>query len=113
MRSSGAIELELPAAALTVAQSVRSGGGRALLVGGCVRDALLGRKPGDFDFECFGLSGEKPLPMFEYVLVLTPSIVTPTFSLRALPKLGTIPNTPIEPVRVNLSATIASAGAEM
>ena len=59
MRSSGAMKMELPAAALAVAETVRSSGGRALLVGGCVRDALLGRKPGDFDFECFGVSGEK------------------------------------------------------
>jgi tRNA nucleotidyltransferase (CCA-adding enzyme) len=51
--------MELPPAALAVAESVRAAGGRALLVGGCVRDALLGSKPGDFDFECFGLPGEK------------------------------------------------------
>lgn len=42
-----------------IARSVREAGGRALLVGGCVRDALLGRKPGDFDVECFGLDGER------------------------------------------------------
>lgn len=59
MRPAGATGMELPPAALAVAESVRAAGGRALLVGGCVRDALLGRKPGDFDFECFGLPGEK------------------------------------------------------
>ena len=40
-----------------VAELVQKAGGRALLVGGCVRDALLGREPKDFDIECFGISG--------------------------------------------------------
>lgn len=39
-----------------VADLVRRAGGRALLVGGCVRDELLGGKPKDFDIECFGIS---------------------------------------------------------
>ena len=39
-----------------VAQLVREAGGRALLVGGCVRDALLGGDPKDFDIECFGIA---------------------------------------------------------
>ncbi|MBQ8723777.1 MAG: hypothetical protein IJY80_05775, partial [Opitutales bacterium] len=33
-------------------------GGRALFVGGCVRDALLGRRSKDFDVEIYGLSAE-------------------------------------------------------
>ena len=40
----------------TVAEIVKRAGGRALLVGGCVRDSLLGRIPKDFDIECFGVS---------------------------------------------------------
>ena len=39
-----------------VAEEVKRAGGRALLVGGCVRDELLGREPKDFDIECFGIS---------------------------------------------------------
>ena len=39
-----------------VAEIVRKAGGRALLVGGCVRDGLLGGNPKDFDIECFGIS---------------------------------------------------------
>jgi tRNA nucleotidyltransferase (CCA-adding enzyme) len=41
-----------------VARRVRDAGGRALLVGGCVRDALLGRADAvtDFDLEVFGLA---------------------------------------------------------
>ena len=39
-----------------VAETVKRAGGRALLVGGCVRDELLGLEPKDFDIECFGIS---------------------------------------------------------
>ena len=42
----------------TVAGLVRRAGGRALLVGGCVRDGLLGGEPKDFDMECFGISAK-------------------------------------------------------
>lgn len=38
-----------------IARLVAAKGGRALLVGGCVRDALLGSEPKDFDIEVFGL----------------------------------------------------------
>ena len=34
-------------------------GGRAMLVGGCVRDALLGRKSADIDCEVYGLALEQ------------------------------------------------------
>src|SRR4051812_42650858 len=37
------------AAALSVVQGLREAGFEALLVGGCVRDMLLGIKPKDFD----------------------------------------------------------------
>ena len=46
------------AAVRTVAELVKRAGGRALLVGGCVRDELLGLEPKDFDVECFGISGQ-------------------------------------------------------
>ena len=38
-----------------IALRVRAAGGRALLVGGCVRDELLGREPKDLDLEVFGI----------------------------------------------------------
>ena len=41
-----------------VAEAVRREGGRALMVGGCVRDELLNLEPKDFDIECFGMSAE-------------------------------------------------------
>lgn len=37
-------------------ETIRERGGRALFVGGCVRDALLGRASKDFDVEVYGLS---------------------------------------------------------
>ena len=43
-------------AAREVAQIVKAAGGRALLVGGCVRDALMGGEPKDIDVECFGIA---------------------------------------------------------
>ena len=46
-------------------------------------------------------------------LVLATSIVTPNLFWRAFSALNIIPNTPIEPVSVVASATIASAGAEI
>ena len=42
-----------------VARLVKSSGGRALLVGGCVRDELLGAKPKDFDVEVYGISPDR------------------------------------------------------
>jgi tRNA nucleotidyltransferase (CCA-adding enzyme) len=45
-----------PELARAIADQVRARGGRALLVGGCVRDELLGRPPKDFDLEVFGIA---------------------------------------------------------
>ncbi|MBK9303973.1 MAG: HD domain-containing protein [bacterium] len=38
---------------------MRDEGGRALLVGGCVRDSLLGREPADHDLEVFGVAPDR------------------------------------------------------
>lgn len=46
---------QIPDKALQLAQSVRKEGGRALLVGGCVRDSLMGAHPKDWDIEVYGL----------------------------------------------------------
>jgi tRNA nucleotidyltransferase (CCA-adding enzyme) len=46
---------DLPKKILALARAVRVEGGRALLVGGCVRDALLGREPKDWDVEVYGV----------------------------------------------------------
>ena len=45
-----------PEIVLAIARAVRDAGGRALLVGGCVRDEILGLPPKDYDVEVFGLA---------------------------------------------------------
>ena len=46
---------DLPTPILALAEGLREAGGRALLVGGCVRDRLLGRTSKDLDIEVYGL----------------------------------------------------------
>ena len=54
---------QLPAPALDTVQAlcldVAAAGGRALLIGGCVRDAALGRPLRDLDLEVFGVAPER------------------------------------------------------
>src|SRR5437764_4476256 len=44
---------------LPIAQAVREAGGRAMLVGGCVRDELMGIAHKDWDIEVYGVEPEK------------------------------------------------------
>jgi tRNA nucleotidyltransferase (CCA-adding enzyme) len=44
---------------LDLSRAVRDAGGRALLVGGCVRDALMGIPPKDWDLEVYGVVPER------------------------------------------------------
>lgn len=46
---------KLPEKIVSLAIAIRDAGGRALLVGGCVRDLLMGLTPKDWDFEVYGL----------------------------------------------------------
>ncbi|MDQ1522706.1 MAG: hypothetical protein QOE47_630 [Pyrinomonadaceae bacterium] len=46
---------QVPGKIRALAAAVREAGGRALLVGGCVRDALMGRAPKDWDVEVYGV----------------------------------------------------------
>src|SRR5690349_14898898 len=50
--------MELPQKIVDLAVAVREAGGRALLVGGCVRDALMGVQPKDWDVEVYGVAPE-------------------------------------------------------
>jgi len=43
------MKIEIPKEAVTVAQALEKGGFEAYFVGGCVRDAMLGREPKDWD----------------------------------------------------------------
>src|SRR5256714_1589018 len=45
----------VPEKILRLARAVRDAGGRALMVGGCVRDRLMGREAKDWDVEVYGV----------------------------------------------------------
>src|SRR3954470_13531231 len=45
--------------AIAIARRVREAGGRALIVGGWVRDRLLGRASKDIDIEVYGLDASR------------------------------------------------------
>jgi tRNA nucleotidyltransferase (CCA-adding enzyme) len=45
----------VPEKILRLARAVRDAGGRALMVGGCVRDRLMGREAKDWDVEVYGI----------------------------------------------------------
>jgi tRNA nucleotidyltransferase (CCA-adding enzyme) len=49
----------VPEKVVALASAVRDAGGRALLVGGCVRDLLMGRSPKDWDVEVYGIEPAK------------------------------------------------------
>ena len=44
---------------MVLARVIQEAGGRALLVGGCVRDELMGNEPKDWDLEVYGLAPER------------------------------------------------------
>ena len=44
---------------IKIANLIKAAGGRALLVGGCVRDSLLGLEAKDIDFEIYGLGADQ------------------------------------------------------
>jgi tRNA nucleotidyltransferase (CCA-adding enzyme) len=46
----------VPDRVLALSEAVRAEGGRALLVGGCVRDQLMGREAKDWDLEVYGIA---------------------------------------------------------
>src|SRR6267142_1962296 len=48
-----------PEKVLDLARAIKAEGGRALLVGGCVRDLLMGREPKDWDLEVYDLEPAK------------------------------------------------------
>ncbi|HEX5216985.1 MAG TPA: hypothetical protein VFV98_16095 [Vicinamibacterales bacterium] len=48
-----------PEVVTALARAVHDAGGRALVVGGCVRDELLGRTPKDYDVEVYGLAAAR------------------------------------------------------
>ena len=49
----------IPQQVIELAKAVRDAGGRALLVGGCVRDELMGLQPKDWDLEVYGVEPQR------------------------------------------------------
>lgn len=47
--------MSIPEKIMRLARAVRAEGGRALLVGGCVRDSLMNLQPKDWDVEVYGI----------------------------------------------------------
>ncbi|HWN10767.1 MAG TPA: HD domain-containing protein [Pyrinomonadaceae bacterium] len=45
----------IPEKVIALSKAVRHAGGRALLVGGCVRDVVMGQRPKDWDLEVYGI----------------------------------------------------------
>lgn len=50
---------ELPEKVIALSSAIRDAGGRALLVGGCVRDELMGMQPKDWDLEVYNLDATR------------------------------------------------------
>src|ERR1041384_3856979 len=50
---------EIPEKVLSLARAIHEAGGRALLVGGCVRDELMGKQPKDWDLEVYQLDAAR------------------------------------------------------
>ena len=55
----------LPPLAVAIAQDVKDCGGRALVVGGWVRDELLDLRPKDLDLEVFGVPADRLRTLLE------------------------------------------------
>src|SRR3954462_12635900 len=55
----------IPEKVLELARAVKEAGGRALLVGGCVRDRLMGRGTKDWDIEVYGVQPEQLRSLLE------------------------------------------------
>lgn len=49
----------IPPQVSQISEAVRAEGGRALLVGGCVRDELMAKQPKDWDLEIYGIPPER------------------------------------------------------
>jgi tRNA nucleotidyltransferase (CCA-adding enzyme) len=54
-----------PKQVVAVAEAVLKAGGRAMLVGGCVRDELMKIEPKDWDFEVYGIESSKLKSLLE------------------------------------------------
>jgi tRNA nucleotidyltransferase (CCA-adding enzyme) len=53
------VSSQFPEKVILLSRAVREASGRALLVGGCVRDELMGVPPKDWDLEVYGVAPER------------------------------------------------------
>lgn len=53
------MSFSIPEKVVALSQTIRDAGGRALLVGGCVRDTLMGLEPKDWDLEVYSVDPVK------------------------------------------------------
>ena len=58
-------EPDIPGRLLSIAGDIRGAGGRAFLVGGWVRDALLGKDCRDYDIEVYDLTQDELVPILK------------------------------------------------
>ncbi|HEY0006300.1 MAG TPA: HD domain-containing protein [Pyrinomonadaceae bacterium] len=73
---------QIPEKILKLARAIKSEGGRALLVGGCVRDVLLDQWPKDWDVEVYGV---EPARLRELLEVFGPvNVVGEAFTVYKL-----------------------------
>src|SRR6185369_2415312 len=49
----------VPRKIISLAEDIKAAGGRAMLVGGCVRDEIMGIEPKDWDLEVYGIAPER------------------------------------------------------
>lgn len=53
------LDKQLERTSRDICRQIKEAGGRALLIGGCVRDSLLGLQPKDVDIEAYGLPADR------------------------------------------------------
>lgn len=76
-----------------IEQTIRRGGGRVWLVGGCVRDLVIGRQPRDLDIEVVGLPpGQVHALLTEHFSVQFVGKAFAVFKLQGLPVDLSIPS---------------------
>ena len=73
---------------LDLARAVGQRGGRAMLVGGCVRDELMGVEPKDWDLEVYGVEPEKLKALLESFVEETDVALNVVGEAFAVYKLG-------------------------
>ena len=56
---------EIPGRLLRIVRDIRDAGGRAFLVGGWVRDALLGKNCRDYDIEVYDMTQDALVPILK------------------------------------------------